>query len=77
MCLFCRKKKKHTALKVVAIVFASLAALATLYVLFDRVIRDKLLKKKDQGCDEDECAELAVETEVADESACDACADAE
>lgn len=77
MCLFCRKKKKHTALKVVAIVFASLAALATLYVLFDRVIRDKLLKKKDQGCAEDECAELAAETELADESACDACADAE
>lgn len=68
MCLFCKKKKKHTALKVVAIVFTSLAALAGLYVIFDKFFRDKLLKKLGKGCAEEECAEIAAETEEADET---------
>lgn len=68
MCLFCKKKKKHTALKVVAIVFTSLAALAGLYVIFNKFFREKLLKKLDKGCAEEECAEIAAETEEADET---------
>lgn len=68
MCLFCKKKKKHTALKVVAIVFTSLAALAGLYVIFNKFFREKLLKKLGKGCAEEECAEIAAETEEADET---------
>lgn len=73
MCLFCKKKKKkHTALKVLAIVFTSLAALAGMYLIFDRFFRDKICKKLDKGCEE-ECADLAAETEVSDEAV--ACCD--
>ena len=50
MCPFWkRKKKKYTALKVVAIVFTALAALAGAYVIFEKFFKDKLLKKLGKG----------------------------
>ena len=70
MCPFWkRKKKKYTALKVVAIVFTALAALAGAYVIFEKFFKDKLLKKLGKGCCEDECAGLADEVEDADDTA--------
>ena len=73
MCLFCKKKKKkHTALKVVAIVFTALAALAGAYVIFEKFFKDKLLKKLGKcSCTEEgtDCAAIADEVEDADETA--------
>ena len=70
MCPFWkRKKKKYTALKVVAIVFTALAALAGAYVIFEKFFKDKLLKKLGKGCCEDECAGLSDEVEDADDTA--------
>lgn len=50
---FHKKKKKNHALMVVAIVFASLAAVAGAYVLFTKVLKDKLCKKKTCNCGPD------------------------
>ncbi len=71
MCPFWKKKKKkYTALKVVAIVFTALAALAGAYVIFEKFFKEKLLKKLGKGCCcEDECADVADEVEDADETA--------
>ena len=45
MCLFCKKKKKdYTALKVLAIVFSALAAVAAAYVVFDKFFKEKVLQ---------------------------------
>lgn len=71
MCPFCKKKKKnYTALKVVAIVFTTLAALAGAYVVFDKFLKDKLVKKFAKKNDEavpDETEE-AVEEVPAEEA---------
>ena len=69
MCPFWkRKKKKYTALKVVAIVFTALAALAGAYVIFEKFFKDKLLKKLGKGCcDADDTAECQVVEPAAEE----------
>ncbi len=59
MC-FCRKKKKNHALMIIAIVVASLAAAAGAYVLFTKVLKDKLFKKNAVE-DADACDEIADE----------------
>ena len=62
-----KKKKKYTALKVVAIIVGILALIAGGYVLYTKVIKPKLEAKKAAALDaaepecEIECEELAVE----------------
>ncbi len=64
--MFCfhKKKKNHTALKVIAIVVGVLAAAAGAYVLFTKVLKDKICRKKaaadDCLCDCD-CEEIVDE----------------
>ncbi len=73
MLCFHKKKKKNTALMVIAIIIGALAAAAGAYVLFTKVLKGKLCKKKCDDaveCDACDCEEIAEET-------CDVIADAE
>lgn len=76
MCPFWKKKKKkYTALKVVAIVFTALAAVAGAYVIFEKFFKDKLLKKLGKGnCEE--CVEAGEETDASADESADESADA-
>ena len=63
-----KKKKKYTALKVIAIIVGILALIAGGYVLYTKVIKPKLEAKKaaaaldaEQPVCTTECEELAVE----------------
>lgn len=88
MCLFCKKKKKnYTALKVFAIVFSALAAVAGAYVVFDKFFKEKVLQfiadkkaareaaEADVVAEAEEVEEAAEEAEAAAED--EAPADAE
>ena len=59
--LFCKPKKKNPAPKIIAIVLGSLALVAAMYVVFDKVLKKRLmplLKKKQDGCS---CDDLCIE----------------
>ncbi len=64
MFFFRKKKKKHTALMVLAIVFGALAVAAGAYVLFTKVLKGKLCKKcaaEVDAIDCDDCEEILDE----------------
>lgn len=62
MLCFHKKKKKSNALMIVAIVVTAVAAAAGAYVLFTKVLKDKICKKKcADGAIECDCEEIADE----------------
>ena len=82
MCLFCKKKKKnYTALKVLAIVFTALAAVAAAYVVFDKFFKEKVCKfiadlKASKETPADEAEEIVEEAAEAVEEAVEDAAEA-
>ena len=69
MMFFQKKKKKYTALKVIAIIVGVLALAAGAYVLYTKVIKPKLEQKKaadalePETCCGFECDDLAADLE--------------
>lgn len=77
--MFCchKKKKKSTAIMVIAIVLGAAVAAAGAYILFTKVFKDKLFKKKDCAILEDNCSDYEELADGCSDCDCDTANDDE